>query len=388
MSKLRPGRLGYYARLHLEFDFRVHPQLAASTILADQCWMQQTVAASFASALRDLAVAKGANATELGRRSGVSASELSDPDARVALDRYKALVRAGQELSGDRALALHFGESTDLAELSIVGLMGEVSDSFGEAFQALSRYSRLAIDVELEEGAEERLTLKRSGSRLWMVDTRSCPNDFPEITESAFARMVTMARRFGTLDLITAVHVTHPKPDYVSEYQRIFPMPVTFNSRWNALQLRDDSWAAVRPRLPSRYMSQLLRSRADLLLQAINVGATTRGLVEQAVLAALRTGDVRMNRIAGQLGISRPTLFRRLLDEGVTFRQVVSEVRQRLAAEYLGQQKRSVAETSELLGFSDQASFSRAFKRWTGKNPRQFACEQSCRSSQQVSFRD
>src|SRR6059058_1816012 len=113
--------------------------------------MQQTVAASFASALRDLAVAKGANATELGRRSGVSASDLSDPDARVTLDRYKALVRAGQELSGDRALALHFGESTDLAELSIVGLMGEVSDSFGEAFQSLSRYSRLAIDVELQE---------------------------------------------------------------------------------------------------------------------------------------------------------------------------------------------------------------------------------------------
>jgi AraC-like DNA-binding protein len=339
--------------------------------------MEQTVAASFASALRDLAVSKGADVTELDRRSGVSAWHVSDPDARIPLDRYKALVRTGQELSGDPALALHFGETADLAELSIVGLLGEVSDSFADAFEALSRYSRLAIDVELEDGAEARLTLKRSGSRIWMVDTRRCPNDFPEITESAFARMVSMARRFGTVDLITAVHVTHPEPSYVSEYQRIFPMPVMFNSRWNALQLRDDSWTAVQPRLPSRYMSQLLRCRADVLLRTMDVAATTRGHAEQALLAAFPTGDVRMNRIAAQLGISRPTLFRRLSAEGVTFRRVVCELRQRLAADYLGQHRHSVGETSQLLGFSDQASFSRAFKRWTGKNPRQFVREHS-----------
>jgi AraC-like DNA-binding protein len=124
-------------------------------------------------------------------------------------------------------------------------------------------------------------------------------------------------------------------------------------------------------------MSQLLRGRADVLLRTMDVAATTRGHVEQALRAALPTGDVRMNRIAGQLGISRPTLFRRLTDEGVTFRQVVSKLRHRLAADYLGQHRRSVGETSQLLGFSDQASFSRAFKRWTGKNPRQFVREHS-----------
>ncbi|MFL6724912.1 MAG: AraC family transcriptional regulator [Sphingomicrobium sp.] len=339
--------------------------------------MEQTVAASFASALRDLAVSKGADATDLERRSGISSTQFIDPDSRVPLDRYKALMRAGQELSGDPALALHFGEAADLAELSLVGLMGEVSDSFGDAFQALSRYSRLAIDVELEDGAEGRLTLKRSGGRLWMADTRSRPNDFPEITESAFARIMTVARRFGTLDLITAVHVTHSAPDYSSEYERIFPMPLVFNSRWNALQLRDDGWSTMRPRLPSRYMSELLRGRADALLNTLDVAATTRGHVEKALLAALPIGDVRMNRIASQLGISRPTLFRRLFDEGITFRQVVSELRRRLAADYLRQDRRSVGVTSQLLGFSDQASFSRAFKRWTGKSPRQFVREPS-----------
>jgi|tagenome__1003787_1003787.scaffolds.fasta_scaffold20713700_1 AraC-like DNA-binding protein len=337
--------------------------------------MEPTVAASFASALRDLAVSGGADAAELHRRSGISAGCLADPDARIPLDRYKALIRAGQELSGDPALALHFGEAADLADLSIVGLMGEVSGNLGEAFQALSRYSRLAIDVELEGAALSRLMLKSSGGRLWMVDTRTHPNDFPEITESTFARMVTVARRFGTHDLITSVHMTHPAPQYVQEYERIFRMRVHFNSRWNALQLKDDSWATIQPRLPSRYMSELLRGRADALLKTLDQAGTIRAVVEKALLGTLATGQIEMDRIASRLGVSRPTLFRRLRDEGVTYRQIVSEVRCRIAADYLRKDGHSICETSRLLGFSDQASFSRAFKRWTGKSPRQFIRE-------------
>lgn len=338
--------------------------------------MEETVAGSFARALRELAISSGAQPAELDRRSGISAAQLFDADARIPLGRYKALVRAGQALSGDPALALHFGEAADLAELSIVGLMGETSESFSDAFERLACYSRLAIDVELEDGADgRRLILRRSGGRLWLVDARKHPNEFPEVTESAFARMVTAARRFGTVELITAVHVTHPVPSYIHEYERIFRVPVVFNSRWNALRLRDDSWATMRPRLPSPYMSELLRVRADALLQTLDGAGGARGAVEKALLAALATGDVGMERIAGRLGLSRTTLFRRLCAQGVTFRQILAELRSRLAAEYIGQDGRSVAESSDLLGFSDQASFSRALKRWTGKNPRQLAGE-------------
>lgn len=344
--------------------------------------MEQTVAASFVKALRDLAVFKGADAAELDIRSGISIDDLADADARIPLERYKALVRAGQQLSGDPALALHFGEAADLAELSIVGLMGEASASFGEAFESLGRYARLAIDVELEEEADgRRLVLKRSGGRLWMVDTRKRPNDFPEITESAFARMMTVARRFGTSDFVTAVHVTHPPPDYVAEYDRIFPVPVVFSSRWNALQLKDDSWSRITPRLPSTYMSQLLRTRGDSLLHALEEGESARGAVENALARGLAGGEIGISDIAHLLGVSRPTLFRRLRAEGVTFREVLCELRLQLAATYLGEQRRSVRETSQLLGFSDQASFTRSFKRRTGKTPRHFAVDYS-RSAQ------
>jgi AraC-like DNA-binding protein len=76
-----------------------------------------------------------------------------------------------------------------------------------------------------------------------------------------------------------------------------------------------------------------------------------------------------MDTIAGRMGLSRQTLFRRLKAEGVTFEQVLDELRHRLALHYLAGRKASVNETGYLVGFSDPAAFSRAFKRWTGKSP-------------------
>jgi AraC-like DNA-binding protein len=40
-----------------------------------------------------------------------------------------------------------------------------------------------------------------------------------------------------------------------------------------------------------------------------------------------------------------------------------------MAVKYLEDKKLSVNETAYLVGFSDQAAFSHAFKRWTGHSP-------------------
>jgi Helix-turn-helix domain len=73
----------------------------------------------------------------------------------------------------------------------------------------------------------------------------------------------------------------------------------------------------------------------------------------------LHTGEAGMDVIAGKLGVSRQTLFRRLKAEGVTFEKVLDELRHKLALHYLSGKKVSVNETAYLVGFSDPAAFSR-----------------------------
>jgi AraC-like DNA-binding protein len=70
------------------------------------------------------------------------------------------------------------------------------------------------------------------------------------------------------------------------------------------------------------------------------------------------------------MAMSRQTLFRKLRAEGVSFEKALDELRHRLALDYLSAKKVSVNETAYLVVFSDPAAFSRAFKRWTGTNPR------------------
>jgi AraC-like DNA-binding protein len=306
----------------------------------------------------------------LAERSHIGLEELQDQDNRIPFAKYVALMRAGKELCNDPALALHFGEAFDMAELSIVGLLGHACQTIAEAFAQLNRYERLIADVD-GVAAGNRIMLSRSAGQLWLIDTRGDPNDFPELTESSFARMVCASRRMpGEKQFIRAVHVTHAAPAYRAEYDRVFQMPVVFESDKNALLMTDESWQTLKTPLPSRYVFGILSERAEALFKSLESSKSTRGRVESLLVPILHTGDASMETIAGKLAFSRQTIFRKLKAEGTTFQKVLDELRHKMALHYLSGKKVSVNQTAYLVGFSEPAAFSRAFKRWTGSSPR------------------
>jgi AraC-like DNA-binding protein len=203
-----------------------------------------------------------------------------------------------------------------------------------------------------------------------MIDNRKNANGFPELTESGFVRMVcTMRRVLNGKQLLKAVHFTHAAPAYRAEYDRIFGVPLIFESDKNAMLL-DDAVMNFKPPTASSYAAQVLTAHADELLEKLESSKSVRDRVERLLMESLKGGDVSMNAIASKLGLSRQTLFRRLKVEGVTFEKVLDDLRHRLALHYLDEGKRSVNQTAYLVGFSDPAAFSRAFKRWTGSSPR------------------
>ena len=327
-----------------------------------------TISAGIAAGLAAFAATRGADPAALLAAAGLTPADLEDSDARIPLARYQALTRAAETACNEPALALLYGEGVDMPEVSLVGLIMTAAETMGDAFAQMQRFGALAVELAMPPGMP-RFSLVQRGDALWMVDNRPDPNAFPQLSEAAFARLVCGPRRFLTAPHVLEVHFTHPAPASTAEYGRVFQCPVTFSSHWNAMRLHPDL-AGWRVAQQPAYVFGILTQRAGALLASLEAGRTVRSAVEARLLPTLHTGLANADAIAAGLGMSRQTLFRRLKTEGTSFKLVLDDLRRRMAINYLAARNTSVNETAYLVGFSDAPAFSRAFKRWTGKSPR------------------
>ena len=78
-----------------------------------------------------------------------------------------------------------------------------------------------------------------------------------------------------------------------------------------------------------------------------------------------------LDKVAVDLKLSPRTLQRRLADYGLTYTQLVDEVRFMRARKLIINQSKMVNIASEL-GYTDAGSFTRAFERWTGMTPQHY----------------
>ncbi len=338
-----------------------------------------TVAAGYPKALLDFAVAQGADRRTLIERSNIGLDDLEDQDNRIPLANYMALLKAGIELCNEPALSLLFGEAVPMQDVSIVGLIGVAFDNVESIRRQVNRYAPLTLDAD-DGGTADAIEFVRENGDVWLKFTTEIYQDNPLLTESGFARNVCGARalqaslsasmpHLANLTFPKAIRFTHAEPSYRAEYDRIFGVPLFFESHMNAL-LMDEAFLNIKLPRTNPYLSEILSARADELLKSLENSKSTRGRVENLLIPILHTGEASIDTIAVKLGLSRQTLFRKLKTEGVTFEKVLDELRHRLALHYLNGKKVSVNQTAYLLGFSEPAAFSRAFKRWTGSSPR------------------
>ena len=107
-------------------------------------------------------------------------------------------------------------------------------------------------------------------------------------------------------------------------------------------------------------------SEQRVLLGSVLLGSTL------AFCGALPSGNCSIERCAKKLGASVRTLQTHLSAAGLKFSDMLEQQRIELASTYLEQPELSLDEIAAMLGYSEQSSFSRAFKRWHDCTPQQF----------------
>lgn len=371
---------------------RVRRMTTGGNVLHGAWATRASVASGMARGVLEYAVSRGACEDDLVAACGVARDALHDADARVPLARYVSLIHTAKRQLACDALALHFGESMSLASLSVVGMLCDAAPTMRDSLARMNRYASLITDTGESPGTScdepaDRFVVVSRGSDSWLVDRRPTFVDFPEQVEITFAFIASVMRRYAhhaTDRFVREVHVTHAEPTYVAEYARVFGVPVTFDSAWNALRI-DATWLDRPLALQPAWAGDILGEHADRQLHKLRAQHTLSGRVSALLRTALAqalapgisgtqaVGMPDVESVARTLHMSRATLARQLREEGTSFTRLAQDCRRECAEHYLVQRDATVKEAAFRLGFSDPAAFSRAYKRWTGRSPGEVA---------------
>ena len=298
------------------------------------------------------------------RSAGVSRETLEDPDARLEAGKVGALWTKAYELSGDPVLSLHAAEACPLGAYKVIDFMAASASTVGEAFRYASRYFWL-INTAI------RLPIDESGDPVTfdIVDERGPAGVTRPYAEYCFAAFCLHCRAAtGVHFPLRSITFVHPAPSDIREHQRIFGCPVQFEADHNRMSIDRAAWET-----PSTSgnpgMLRVLIEHADLLVQKLPRGPDLVERTRRTIGERLRGGDSTLESVARELGTSARSLQRHLQEIGYSYQTLADEVRAATARLYLEQPDIAIAEVAYLLGFADQSTFNRAFKRWTGSTP-------------------
>ena len=309
----------------------------------------------------------GLDTDQILNAANLDRAVLQDPDARIPLEQMDALWKKAYDLSNDPNLALHAIEVLPFGAYRVIDFLATSAPTIGEALAKVSRYFPIinaAVRLPYVVGDRE-VTLGIEAPTRPATITRP----YAEYTLAA----VFLRTRIATNQPypLTRVEFSHPRPSDISEHERLFECPVVFGADACRMTLARDVWDTPRTGTDPALFS-VLETHAKMLLERVPDPDDIVSRVRTAIEAELRGGDPSLESIARTLAMSARTLQRRLRDHGVLFNDVLDELRFRAAKSYLAQKDVAGTEVAYLLGFAEQSSLNRAFRRWAGQTPTEF----------------
>ena len=327
--------------------------------------MSNTLLASASRILWRTIKSHGIDPDALFTQAGLDPKKINEAAARFPVESARQAWSLAHDAIEDPCFGIRAGESWLSTDLHALGYAFLSSTTLMTAIKRIARYNEIVDDVITFSDAIE-------GDFL-VVSYRNARGDLPDIAPLEDARWSTLMAmcRAAKADNFcpTKIQLMHGKLPCPKSYRDYFGCEPEFEQPRSALWF---DLGQVSEPLPAvnRELAQINEHALLDYLDQLHKDDLTRK-VEKAIAELLVDGDISDGKVADSLFISTRTLQRRLSEEGHTYKQLLENVRRTLAEEYIRDERLSLNEISYLLGFSEQSSFSRAFKRWTGTTPSQ-----------------
>lgn len=298
--------------------------------------------------------------------TGLSLSILNKPEQHVNLSQELMFLRNLRKATGNPAIGLKVGSCYPL---SLFGIYGYALMSAATVRDAL----KLAYEfVELSFAFyEHKMSFRGEHIVMSMSADDYNDDDVAMLNErEMIATLMILRGLMGEEFRLHSATLRNAPQASAAEYDKYFNCPVTFNADENALVFSADLLQI--PILQSDSdTASLCIERCERLKARLNEEYDIEDEVRELIL--LRPGYFPpIEELAAKLNMSGRTLRRKLTAQGIGYQKIIDDLRFQLSREYLSTTNISVEQMSLLLGYSDPAHFSHAFRRWAGVAPSVF----------------
>jgi AraC-like DNA-binding protein len=241
------------------------------------------------------------------------------------------------------------------------------SSSIRDALERMARHSRVFTDVSpfTVVKREQLIGLVMES----MIPLEDIGYESADFAIACFTRLFFEAcsGKFSP----KLIKFPRPAPENVSFYEMFFNSEVEFGSEYAAIFYSSND--VDKPFSMSNRELALSQDQLTVdYIERLNDWGLI-GQVRHEIHRALTAGnEPQCREVAESFNLSQRSFQRKLSEEGVTFKLLLSEERKQLAIKYLRRPYTTLNEAAYLLGFSDHSSFTRAFKRWYGCAPTEF----------------
>jgi AraC-like DNA-binding protein len=322
------------------------------------------------------AISRGVSQQQLLEKLHLREADLNNPYATIDLATAIRLWTTVVFETRDLNFGLHLGEKSDPAVLGIVGHLYQSCPNLMEGMLNLQRFNPLfgsLIKLSIVEQADE-IGICFSCSE----EIKNLPLVRRQATDAWMSAVVSIFAKVGAgTPLPVRVGLTPMATTNLSAYEQIFKQA---QIQWNAEE--NMIWYAR-----SAMQMPLITSNPDIYayfmrmaqdqLEALMGARSTSKTVQDLLIERFKNGFPGIEQLADELHTTARTLQRRLKAEGYTFTQLIEQAKQEMAFRLLRSRKYNISEVAYMLGFSEPGSFTRSFRKWTGKSPRAFFTSQA-----------
>lgn len=294
--------------------------------------------------------------------------DLTDSDRRIPNEVGGQLLALAERVLNDPDIGLKMGQSMQVQHTGIMGLLVMSCRKAEEAFELHTRYQSLVgngLETEYYE---------RDGELCMEVTT---PPGHPPMGRQEYdfslAGWLNLTKQLvGEAYAPNRIEFPYPAPADATQLEAHFRAPVSFDHDvmrvYYPLEYRDISLLAADPQLKHVLETQAKKRLQELQGEQADTDPQL-AKVRKLIAADLAYGVPSLEEIAAELGVSVRTLQRQLDGRESSFKQLLDQVRCDLAGKYIENADLSLLDVAMMLGFAEQSSFARAFKRWFGDAP-------------------